>query len=56
MMYKIISINKPDSVELLVKYEIIDNGDFNSFKTATEGYGYKVVLENNRFMVEKNKT
>ena len=53
-MFSIISKAKLSRVEFLVKYKITDKDDFNSFKDATEKYGYSVVLENNKLIVTKN--
>lgn len=54
VMYDIISKTKINRVELLVKYKISDLEDYNSFKEATEKYGYQVILESNKFTVIKN--
>lgn len=51
VMFSIISKKKLNRVELLVQYKIVDMDDFTSFKDATEKYGYKVMLESNKFTV-----
>ena len=53
-VYDIISKKKLNRVELLVRYKTVDIDDFTSFKEATEKYGYRVMLESNKFTVEKN--
>lgn len=52
MMHYIISKKKLNRIELLVKYKIVDIEDFNSFKKATEEYGYIVDLKYNKFIIQ----
>jgi len=55
-IFSIISKKKIDRVELLVSHkkpDLQEEENYNSFKEATEQYGYNVMLENNRFIVEK---
>ena len=54
VMHGIITKKKLNRVELLVKYKILYLDDYNSFKEATENYGYQVILESNKFMVIRN--
>jgi len=54
VMHDIISKKKLNRVELLVKYKILDQDDYNSFKEATENHGYYVILESNKITEIKN--
>lgn len=56
VMFSIISKKKLDRVELLAKHRELDSQEkenYDSFKEATEKYGYRVTLESNKFTVEK---
>ena len=41
-------------IELLVQYKLVDVDNFTSFKEMIKKFGYRVILESNKFIVEKN--